>query len=536
MKVIRALTKYELLELIRGKILWVILLLYIFGFQQSISSMYIAGEFKIGFVSILKSSWLPLNLIMFPMLIIAFKIGNSEDEIFNSMNISRREKLLGKLNPLLIINLIILLIGIVVYISVAILCNVSFEYFLYLFKGYLINTVIFLSVTSLLGLLIGQYIPKKIGQIPSYFIMLFSFLFLCNFYKEGNGILPLFKMNTFPSTFEIFSYDNIYFIYIFFWVMVLCLGTILLYKNEDINLWIKRKIPVVSIFIIVICIGVFTVVVKNKPVFYDLVANENGYKLEENYNNTYYAEENRGYYISEYNMNIKMDKNIQNECEMIVNIDESNIKELEFALFKEIEIYNVNIDGNNVDYERKGNYVKIKLLDKVEKNTVIKVKISYEGKVNTMWYQSREMFFIRKNSMFLADAFEWYPKLNDGRLKKYNVLIDYNSSNKIYSNLSEKSKNLFYGEDKEIFLISGNLKEVEYKGYRIVANEEYIKTDLQLENTIESFKNIKINHKLDEYEVNQIIYTPNLPGKIFTPYKGTYLNTGSDFDTFISNK
>ena len=175
-------------------------------------------------------------------------------------------------------------------------------------------------------------------------------------------------------------------------------------------------------------------------------------------------------------MNIKMNRNIQNECEMIVNINENNIEELEFGLFKEIKIDYVNVDGVKVDYEQNGNSIKIKLLNEAEKNSVIKVNMKYNGKINTVWCQTTKMFFIKENSVFLADAFEWYPKLNDGKMKKYNVNIDYSGSNKIYSNLNEKIKNSFYGEDQEIFLLSGNLKEVDYKGYTIIGNEEYLKT------------------------------------------------------------
>ncbi|MGL5352817.1 MAG: hypothetical protein ACRDA5_05760, partial [Clostridium sp.] len=443
-----------------------------------------------------------------------------------------------KLNPLGIINTIILIIGGCIYTYVAIVCNVSIDYFIDLFKVYLINTIIFLTITSIIGLVIGQYIPKLIGEIPGYIILLFSFLFLSNFYKEGNGILPLYHIDTFPSTFDMFSFNNIYILYIIFWVVVFTLGLNLLYESGEVNSWMKGKKIIAIIIMVLICSGIAIVALKNSPTFYNVVANEKDEKINTRDldNSTYYAEKESGYSISEYNMNVKMSDTLENKCEMIFNIEESDVREVEFGLFKELKIDNIKVESKDVDYEREGNVVKVKLIDKTEKNSILKIEVAYKGKVNTVWQQSHKMFSVKKESIFLADVFEWYPKLNDGKIKKYNVKVDYNSNNNIYSNLNEVSEKNFSGEDQEVFFVSGNLKEVDYKGYKIVANEEYLKTNYQLDNTIKSFEVIKKQRNIPDNEVNKIIYAPNLPGKIFTNYKSAYLNTGNDMETFISNK
>jgi hypothetical protein len=88
------------------------------------------------------------------------------------------------------------------------------------------------------------------------------------------------------------------------------------------------------------------------------------------------------------------------------------------------------------------------------------------------------------------------------------------------------------GSDKEIFILSGEITEKDYKGYRLIGNEEYFKTDSQCEQAIaRARKDSKYN------DLNTIIYAPYIPsnGKKST-YKGTFMDNQSDISEIITTK
>ncbi|MBU3173528.1 hypothetical protein [Clostridium estertheticum] len=103
MRKINALIKYEIINLKRGKLIWVIAALYAFGIQQTISSMNSGDGIFLSVVGVIKVSWLPLNLIMVPILILCMKIGQSHNDIFEIIDISHRKIMLSKLLTLSII-------------------------------------------------------------------------------------------------------------------------------------------------------------------------------------------------------------------------------------------------------------------------------------------------------------------------------------------------------------------------------------------------------------------------------------------------
>lgn len=85
--------------------------------------MRVNGEFRLNLVAFLKTFWLPINLIYIPILIINEIIGSSDQEIFHVLNISKKERFLGKFFTSSIINLIIIIINALIVVGVAIIAK-----------------------------------------------------------------------------------------------------------------------------------------------------------------------------------------------------------------------------------------------------------------------------------------------------------------------------------------------------------------------------------------------------------------------------
>lgn len=529
MKKISTLIKYELINLIRGGLVWVMALLYIFGVQQVISSMNSSSGWYIAIFKLIKVSWLPLNLIAIPLMLMAIKIGKSDTEIFQAMDISTGEVFLSKIGVILIIDFLILFLNMLIYIIVAVISKPSLEYILYQGGGYILNSVVFLLVFSILGLVIGQTISKSGGDILSFLFIIILFIGLSNFYKTFNMIIPVINIETFPTSFNAIKYGKEYIYHNIFWItIILSFLTILYtcnYKKAERKKIRQYRLGVI-VFSIIICLFLGIQLYLMKPTFYNIGTrkdvNEQNYKD----NKTFFAKEDCGYYISKYNMDISIGDELKSKCTMDIEINKNNIKNLQFGLYDKLHIEKITLNGNDIGFIREGNSVKINLDNKYKSGEKVKLEVCYKGKINTEWLQGKDLFFVRNNSIFLADVFEWYPKLNDSKLKDYNIQINNDSKNKLYSNLEVRKEIGGYnlcGRDSEVFLVSGKLKERNYKGYLFVGNEEVINNDENC-NIL-----IKISEKDSVYreEKKKIIVSPFIPGisKMDKGYEKAYLKS-----------
>lgn len=498
---INALVRYDILNLRRGKLKWIIAILYLFGVEQSISSMWPSSSF-LSLVGFIKVSWLPMNLIMIPLLIIFMKIGKSDNDIFKTIDISHKEFILSKLMIICIISGIILAANIIIAIIIAIICKVSVGYFFYEITGYLINTIIALVVCAAFGLFIGQTICKEVGDILGFILSIIFFLIICNFYKLSNTITPLMNIRTMPNSFDVISYDSRSYIYhIIFWLLLafilFSLTFLSSFKGEISN---KNKLRTVySILISLGFIAYLGISINSmKPSFYDIG------KDSEN-RITFVADTSCNFHIDKYKMNVTLDKIFKNHCQILLTVDKDNTSSLELGLYDKLNIKSLKLNHENLNLKRTSNSFIVKLPRTYNTGETIELDISYEGVINTTFYQGREFFFVRDNSTYLADAFEWYPKLNDNKIKEYTVAINYNKKNKIYSNLAESNNltnNTFNGNAGEIYLISGNIKERNYKGILFIGNEEYINSNMQCNDRI-----TRINHG-NMKNISKIVLTP----------------------------
>lgn len=524
---IGALIKYEIIDARRGLLLWLTVGLYAFGVQQAISSMFSGGISFLSLVGLIRISWLPLNFIMIPVMLLGMKIGQSENEIFKVIDISQREFQLSKIVSMLIIDGAIFAINSLLAIAIAILNRVSIGHFLYQMAGYTLNTVIFLLVCSSVGLFIGWAISRHVGEIISFIVIIVLFYIMCNLYKMSNGILPLIDIRSFPGSFDVISYDMRYLYHNIFWIVLVIILFSVTYIFANIKIVRVRSIilPTSVLMLAFIACSYLALQMNSlKPTFYNITSKTDSMKgnFENTSTPTFFSKENCGYYIDKYKMDLSIDTLLKNNCDMEIKVSGSRIDSLELGLFEKLKISKVEVDGQQLSFDRTSNSFIVTLPRKYNNGEAIKMNVTYEGKIDTIWKQGMELFFARNNALFLADVFEWYPKLNDNVVKDYNVILKYNSNHKVYSNLDLEVKSgeySFTGKDTEIFLIGGNITERKYKNYLFIGNEEHVNNDGQCDNLLNSIAKDK------SFKANKAVFAPLIPGgnKMGKSYDKAYL-------------
>lgn len=517
LKKVNALIKYEMINLRRGILIWSIIALYIFGYQQVISSMFSNGNSFLSLQGLTGNSWLPLNFIMIPFLLLNMKIGESENDIFKTLDITPAKIFLSKIITSFIVGLIIFIANFIIMVVISLLCKVSMAYFITLLKGHVVNTVMFLITTSALGLFAGQVISKHLGNVLTFILLLILFVFLCNFYKTSNLIFPLISIKSFASSIDVIIYDKIYLYHNLFWILIIFISYIFIYygiKKQEKTLRAYILPISLSIIVVIACTYMGIIINTMKPDYYDIASRAD---IEySNYNSddaTFFCNDNVGFTIVKYNMNINIDNILENTCNMNISVNDDKVSSLELGLYRELNISELLIDGKSVDFSRTNNSFKVILEREYTKGEIINMKVVYNGMINTKWLQGRGLFYARNNGIFLGDVFEWYPKLNDSNEKDYTIKIKYNSNNKIYSNMEESisgNEYIFQGRDREIFLISSPLiKERIYQDYLIIGNEELVNNDKMCNTIIDIMGNNTDNRR----NITKLVFAPFIPGE-----------------------
>ncbi|CAM3021349.1 hypothetical protein HAHI6034_12160 [Hathewaya histolytica] len=147
MKKVRALYRYEMINLVKSKIFWGYTGLFLFGLQQMYSALIGEGRFMGGVSSIINFSWLPINLIMLPLMIILYYVGKSRNEIIDTLDLSIRERLYSKLLVTVTLNLISLILVIFLLIYGG-LSSLSPSYKNSLLIGFIVSYVITIVESS----------------------------------------------------------------------------------------------------------------------------------------------------------------------------------------------------------------------------------------------------------------------------------------------------------------------------------------------------------------------------------------------------
>ena len=486
MRKIKAIIKYEFLNLYKNFIIIIMMLLFLFGLQQQLWSSRIYGEFRLNLVTFLKTFWLPINLIYIPVLIINEIIGSGNQEIFEVLNTSKKERFLGKLFTSAIINLIIIMVNVLIVIVVAIIARAPFKYSLSLISMYLLNIITGLFCFSAIGLLIGETISKFRYRIFSYLLMILFFLFTNNFYREPGMLTPILKVDTIPSTFELFSIDKLTLYHFVFWNLISLSTMYLVYNIKELQ-FLRLRSKIIVCFLAGAIFASFYLGSKYNPEKYGIEKGDIKDNINENYEKD--SRFSEGFIIESYNMKLKLGDKVSNDCNMDIIINNGKLNKLDLTLYHKLKASSIKINEKEVKFSTKGDTLTILLAEKYNEGEKIKVSIKYSGIINIVDEQGKKRFFVNDHSLFLADYFPWYPKTKMmGNAKKYEIKIE-NNNGEIYSSLNEKNNSTFEGEGKEIFLVKSNLISKRlYKGIEFVGNIEQIGTDAQCEDLMNLFK------------------------------------------------
>ncbi len=511
MRKIKSILKYEFLNLNRNFIIIIMLLLFIFGLQQQLWTSRISGEFRLNLVTFLKTFWLPINLIYIPILIINEIIGSGNQEIFEVLNISKEERFLGKFFTSAIINLITIMVNVVIVVGVAIIAKAPFKYSLYFIFMYLLNIITALFCYSSIGLLIGETISKFRFRIFSYLLMILVFLTTNNFYREPTMLTPIMKVDPLPSTFELFSLDKLTFYHFVFWNLITLLILYLLYNIKELkSLMLRNKI--ILCFLAIAIFASYLMGAEYNPEKY-WIEKDN---INENYEKQ--SALSSGFTIESYNMKLKLQDIVSNDCHMDIIVNKENLNKLDLSLYHTLKPSSIKINEKEAKFTSKDDKLTILLQEKYKEGEKIKVSIKYLGIINTVDEQGKKRFFVNSHSIFLADYFPWYPKPEFmGNTKKYEIKIE-NNNGQVYSSLNEKNNGTFEGKGKEVFLVKNRLfSKRMYKGIEFVGNTEQIETDALCENLMDTFQDMS---KLDNYK--RLIVTPQRDREylIYNLYEG----------------
>lgn len=497
MRKVKAIIKYEFLNLHRNLIIIIMMLLFLFGLQQQLWALRVNGEFRLSLVAFLKTFWLPINLIYIPILIINEIIGSSDQEIFQVLNISKKERFLGKFFTSSIINLIIIIINVLIVVGVAIIAKAPFKYSLYFISMYLLNIITGLFCFSSIGLLIGEIISKFIYRIFSYVLIILFFLAANNFYREPKMFMPIMKADPLPSTFELFSLDKLTIYHFLFWNLIGLSVFYLVYNIKELR-FLRLKNLIILWSLAVAIFASFFLGSKYNP--------ENYWIRKDNINENYQEQSklHNGFTIESYDMKLRLEDIVSNDCNMDILINKLELNKLDLSLYHTLKVSSIKINEKEVKFSAKDDKLTILLEEQYKEGEKIKVSIKYSGIINTVTEQGIKRFFVNNHSLFLADYFPWYPKPEwMGNTKKYQIKIE-NNNGEIYSNLNEKSEGTFEGEGKEMFLVKSNLISKRlYNGIEFIGNTEQIATDAQCE---ELMSIVKRNDKVKDCK--RIILTP----------------------------
>ncbi|MDP4089257.1 MAG: hypothetical protein Q8930_08335, partial [Bacillota bacterium] len=361
MRKVNALVRHEIINLRRGKLIWIAAILYVVGVQQVISSMYTFGSTFMSLVGLIKTSWLPLNFIMIPLLLLSMNIGYSRNEVFETLDISPGEVLLSKVLTVAIVDGVILAVNILLAAVISVICKVSIGYFLYELIGYFVNTVIFLAATGSIGLFIGQVLCRYVGLVVSFITAIILFILLSNFYKTFNNIVPLIDIRTSTSSFEVISYDKGYVLQNILWLMISLILLFVMYVHLN---RIKGKVKAASLQIgalivtVAVCVALVIGIESAQPTIFNIGKRTYLEKEQKNvFDNveTFFSKEDCGYYVEKYNMNLSINNGISNNCEMNIRVNGDKVNTIELGLYKKLNISKVELDGEASKYDRTSN-------------------------------------------------------------------------------------------------------------------------------------------------------------------------------------
>lgn len=411
-----------------------------------------------------------------------FKRKNIEELIFYNYK-AKSKFYLSNIYSLLITAIIIFANILIFNIVIYYISNVNFNKFLY---HILENNILNILFTSVLAIFIGiviSFIDKRIKAYTLFILIIFL-------------VSPVMEYISFPLiqiyNLDIYNFTDYFQIlipdtnYVAEWLyglsidskrwLIVCMWTcicIFIFINKISN---KKNIIFKGCFIsLIIFMGVIGISIINSGerlcLDYRTTAfakyDQRYYQLEKDYKEV--NEKNADFSIDKYNMNLKINKELNAEVEVYLT-SEKKIDIYDFTLYRSYEIESiVDKDGNELEYIRNGDYFSV--INNRNEN-IEYIKIKYSGFAPS--------YYSNKEAAYLPAYFPYYPiegcirifnSLNiyesERNLEKKQFDVNVESNLELYSNL-DKSENRFTGISEGLTLIGGLVEEVKLDGVDII--------------------------------------------------------------------
>lgn len=497
MKRFISLLKYNLIKLYKSKVIIAAIAIVVLGLIMNSKAVFDNTQ-HIYFINIVNYSWIITSVCTFPLLILGIVLGNEDDVLIKFNTNSIFAKYLSKIIALVSFAIISLAI-ITVFLGyfMVFYFNQPMEYYVYYIKEIYILFTISALIYSNIGLFLGMTIGKFLRGLPAYTISAGIFVLTAGFGRSGGGnYIFINNMVQMPSYFESMIKNNYFKSGIIIWTLILIPLVILVVSSIMVSM--RKKYKFVAMGMAILLCGMFITKWANCTVYYPTIINSDNQNLSVNDNEIE---------ILEYKMDVKLNEDFYNDCNMKFSLN--NEKEIELDFFRGFNIDEITINGSPAEYSRGLDKLIIKDI-KGNSGEVLNLNIKYGGYVFTCTNIFAVENYTSDDSSFLSGKFGWYPKTNSNSIKKFNVEVS--SQNDIYSNLDAiKSNDRFNinGETEELCLVTSKwIDEVDYNGIKIIGQVEFVNNV----NTLKWIDLIRTDELLNEeisYEgVKKIILVP----------------------------
>lgn len=552
--------KLDINNLFKSKIFIVSMILLLLGVGQ-IFIIICTDESLISYLSLFKYYALFLLFLNFSSIFLLVKLSEEKNEIFKSMNISIKEQGLSKILMVIIINLLYSFTAVMLYIVFGLITRMDFIGILAYIKPIIIYQFITILIYDGIALIVGKLFIKYINGFFAYLISGILVFLSAGIYSIGINvdkprIFSLYITPFLASALNGIKENKVFESSAILWI---CISLILICLYCALELKSRKNTICVFIIIIPLVITSFKMIgnikenlptklncisniyyrnyLENQLVFsvpeeykeemisegHTIIPKTNLTKLNEdneidilyNDDNSYIEEEQYiieikdevPYSVSNYKMDINLKDGFSNKCRMLVNKKESDLKILKFSFFNKSKVKTLTINGQNADYEMDGSSIYIKIPEGI-KDDELNMYIEYSANIYTYFGNVQEADFIMDKSGFLSGGFPWYPKLINNDEEEYIVNIDSESDN-MYSNLNVDKKDgeyLITGVGKDIILMYGDISEIEYDGYIIIAPTPILKLNTNASKIVGVAKEYeKYNN---DHNIKKIFLTP----------------------------
>lgn len=184
--------------------------------------------------------------------------------------------------------------------------------------------------------------------------------------------------------------------------------------------------------------------------------------------------QDEAYTIMSYQMELSLTNSLKNIANLTIRFSE-DVTELDLRLDDLFALNEVEIDGENVHFQRKDDLINVQ--SSFEKDQVIQVMINYEGKVSVENNLGVGMYYVHDRTINLpGHIFAWYPQsLSNENSQAIQFDVEIQTPALLFSNINLVEDNSYSlsGETMSLSLFAGNYKTLENNGIEYIIPTSY---------------------------------------------------------------